>query len=151
MISDTAAPSVPETRVVARRVAQFALDLAIVAAIGYLASELAAFLFADPAHGPTAPGSAVMSLVLAAVIWVGWFVVVPAATDGRTVGMRLLGLRVVRADDGGEPTAGQHVLRFVVLIVDTIGSGLVGLITMLRSQRQRRLGDMAAGTLVVRG
>ena len=64
--------------------------------------------------------------------------------------MGWLGLRVVREEDGGEPTLGQHALRWVLLIVDAAFFGIVGLVIMSTSQRKQRLGDMAAHTLVIR-
>lgn len=73
----------------------------------------------------------------------------PHGADTRVVGL-LVGVRVVRAADGGEPGAGQHLVRGLCFVVDGLVSGLVGLVVILRSSRQRRVGDMAAGTLVVR-
>ncbi|MCD2192315.1 RDD family protein [Actinomycetospora endophytica] len=74
----------------------------------------------------------------------------PSTHGGQTPGMGWLGLKVVREEDGGEPTLGQHALRWVLLIIDAAFLGIVGLIIMSTSQRKQRLGDMAAHTLVVR-
>ena len=64
--------------------------------------------------------------------------------------MGWLGLRIVRESDGGVPTLGALSLRWLLLIVDGILGGVVGLVVMLTQARHQRLGDMAAHTLVVR-
>lgn len=67
---------------------------------------------------------------------------------GRTPAMALMGLRIVRVD-GTPPSLGQHVGRALLLVVDTILGGLLGWIVILCSRRRQRVGDHAAGTLVV--
>lgn len=71
-------------------------------------------------------------------------------TRGRTPGKYLLGLRVVGA--AGEPlTVKAALLRNVLRAVDTLpASYAVGLVTMIMSERGQRIGDHAAGTLVIR-
>ena len=70
---------------------------------------------------------------------------------GRTPGKAAMGLRVVR-DDGG-PIRFRHafVRGLVGVVVDRpgISSGLLAFIPMLATQRSKRLGDLAAGTVVV--
>jgi uncharacterized RDD family membrane protein YckC len=51
---------------------------------------------------------------------------------------------------GEPPRLAAHVLRCVCTLVDGFLFGLVGLVIMRSSARQQRLGDMVAGTLVVR-
>lgn len=86
------------------------------------------------------------ALVAGFGVWAWW----PSTHGGQTPGMGWLGLKVIREEDGGEPTLGQHALRWVLLVVDAAFVGIVGLIIMSTSQRKQRLGDMAAHTLVVR-
>ena len=63
--------------------------------------------------------------------------------------MSLLGLRVERLD--GQPlTGGVMFVRAILLVVDTLVSGLVGLVFMLATKRHQRVGDLAAGTVVVK-
>jgi uncharacterized RDD family membrane protein YckC len=70
---------------------------------------------------------------------------------GRTLGKAAMGLRVVR-DDGG-PIRFRHafVRGLVGVVVDRPGLsfGLLAFIPMLASKRSKRLGDMAAGTVVI--
>lgn len=66
---------------------------------------------------------------------------------GASVGKLLLGLRVIRRDTGATCGFGKAFLRWLLWIVD--GTCLIGPITALATKGHRRVGDMAAGTLVV--
>ena len=69
---------------------------------------------------------------------------------GRTLGKAALGLRVVRTD--GAPIGFSHaaVRAGLGLIEVWVTFGSLGFLAMLFSRRDQRLGDMAAGTLVLR-
>lgn len=69
---------------------------------------------------------------------------------GQTVGKMLLGIKVVRESDGNVPGYGGAALRTVLRIVDGFLAYLVGLIVVLVSDKNQRLRDMSAHTLVVR-
>jgi uncharacterized RDD family membrane protein YckC len=69
---------------------------------------------------------------------------------GRTPGKALLGISVVSLD-GSPVRLQQALIRNVVRFVDVLpGTYLVGLVAVLASSRSQRVGDVAAGTLVVR-
>ncbi len=71
------------------------------------------------------------------------------AAWGQTVGKRLLGLTVVSAD-GSPAGAGAIAVRTLLRLVDTLPFlYLLGLIVMLLTERKQRIGDLAAGTVVV--
>lgn len=83
---------------------------------------------------------------------VGWsyFVLLEWLWEGRTIGKRLFGLRVITGD--GSPASFTAVLiRNLLRIVDFLPAlyGL-GLLAIVVSPRSQRLGDLAAGTYVVR-
>lgn len=70
--------------------------------------------------------------------------------DGRTPGKLALKTQVARVD-GATPTLGQYLLRWLLRLVDvTLSSGAVALISVAVTARSQRLGDLAAGTTVVR-
>ena len=85
------------------------------------------------------------------LIW-GYFILFEALWGGRTPGKRALGLRVVHA--GGEPLSWQgSVLRNLIKIVvdmQPLPSGMLGAVSIVATRRAQRLGDLAAGTVVVR-
>ena len=90
------------------------------------------------------------------LIWVGASVlltmVIPAFT-GWSPGKRLLGLRIVDQETFELAGIGPNLLRGLLWIVDGFGyftGPLVGGIAMFSSDGSRRVGDMAAKTLVVK-
>jgi uncharacterized membrane protein SpoIIM required for sporulation/uncharacterized RDD family membrane protein YckC len=78
-----------------------------------------------------------------------YHLILEAALSGRTPGKRIAGLRVI-ALDGGAPSLGAILLRNVFRLVDSLPFLYsVGLATVMVSREHRRIGDFAAGTLVV--
>ena len=70
---------------------------------------------------------------------------------GQTLGKMLLGIKVVREDNGEVPGLGAAAIRTVLRLIDVLPFAyLVGYISILITSRNQRLGDMAANTLVVR-
>lgn len=68
---------------------------------------------------------------------------------GRTVGKLLTGIRVVAAT--GDPAGFGRILgRTLFRLLDGIGGYLLGFLVVVSSSRRQRLGDLVAGTLVVR-
>ena len=84
------------------------------------------------------------------VLYFGYFIVFEWRFAGRTPGKRLVGIRVVR--DGGFPIDfTSSVVRNVVRIPEfALGFYAISAAATLLSPLNRRLGDMAAGTLVIR-
>jgi uncharacterized RDD family membrane protein YckC len=87
---------------------------------------------------------------------VGWllgvaiYYVVLEGLFGRTLGKLVTGIKVVSEADGRAPGIGRALLRTVLRLIDGLFGYLLGLIIVVNSSRRRRLGDMAADTLVVR-
>ncbi|HEX6057624.1 MAG TPA: stage II sporulation protein M [Gemmatimonadaceae bacterium] len=101
----------------------------------------------------SASGSWAMALILLlqfAVMW-GYHVLFEAFADGQTPGKRQLGLRVVR-DGGYSVGLGESAVRNLFRIIDMQPLFLygVGIISAVVSKRGKRLGDIVAGTIVVR-
>ena len=68
---------------------------------------------------------------------------------GRTPGKRLSHLRVLR-DDGTPVDLPASAIRNLLRLVDLLFAGLPALFSILLTKRNQRLGDIAAGTLVIR-
>lgn len=68
---------------------------------------------------------------------------------GRTVGKRIAGIVVV-SSDGSRITMRQAAIRNLLRLVDGVLSYAVGLVVMLITDRNQRVGDLAARTVVVR-
>ena len=69
---------------------------------------------------------------------------------GRTAGKLITGIKVIDAETGGRPGLVSGVVRTALRLIDGLLGYIVGLIIVVNSDRRRRLGDMAAKTLVVR-
>ncbi|CAN5693207.1 hypothetical protein BH10ACT1_BH10ACT1_02550 [soil metagenome] len=83
------------------------------------------------------------------VILLGYPILLEGFASGQTLGKRALGIAVVSAD-GTPATFLSAVVRNVVRVVDALpGVYLVGIASVLLTDRAQRVGDLAAGTLVV--
>ena len=123
-----------------RRFAAALLDLAVAGSLAFGAAQLGGLL-------PGALG-ALLSPTLAFVCFWGYHVLFELRGDGRTLGKRLLHLRVV--DVRGLPVGpAQSMVRNVVRILDLVPAGGLGMLCALVDPAHRRLGDLAAGTIVV--
>jgi uncharacterized RDD family membrane protein YckC len=83
------------------------------------------------------------------VIVVLYYVLLEGLT-GRTVGKLVTGIRVIDAQTGGAPGLLSGLVRTLLRLIDGIFAYLVGFLVVINSSHRRRLGDMAAKTLVVR-
>ena len=138
---------------VALRGLQFALDLGLLTLLCLVPLSVTAVLPHNPdgTLGALLVSIPVVALaLLTCVLLSGWYWALrPARHRGRTFAMGWLRLRVVRAD-GADATAGLMALRWVMLLVDGILFGAVGLASMLLTPRGQRLGDIVADTVVIR-
>jgi uncharacterized RDD family membrane protein YckC len=86
---------------------------------------------------------------VAFVFFWGYYIFFEMLWNGQTPGKRWTGLRVIRAD-GTPITLSESLIRNLARIVDLLPFAYgVGIITMFIDKQSRRLGDLAAGTLVV--
>jgi uncharacterized RDD family membrane protein YckC len=92
---------------------------------------------------------AILGLVAFTFFW-GYYIFFEIVWNGQTPGKRRAGLRVIRAD--GLPISfAESAIRNLVRLVDFLPAYYgVGVVAMFIDTRSRRLGDLAAGTIVVR-
>jgi uncharacterized RDD family membrane protein YckC len=70
--------------------------------------------------------------------------------NGQSIGKRAKGIRVISLN-GNQPDAGQYILRWLFRIIDTmVSSGICAVLTIALTEKGQRLGDIFAGTTVVR-
>jgi uncharacterized RDD family membrane protein YckC len=100
-------------------------------------------VFGEQLGGPGLLGLVVLPAFL-------YFLLCEVFTNGQSVGKRLTGIRVARLD-GSRPRLGDYLLRWVLRPIDlTLTSGVAALMSVLATRRGQRLGDLAAGTTVVK-
>ncbi|MGC1376595.1 MAG: RDD family protein [Anaerolineales bacterium] len=92
--------------------------------------------------------SAIFGLVAFLFFW-GYYIFFEMLWNGQSPGKRWAGLRVIRTD-GTPVTLAESIIRNLVRLIDfmPIGYG-IGIVTMFSNDQARRLGDLAAGSLVV--
>ena len=160
------------TKVVGRRVVAFLIDGIILTAIN------AAIFFAlagDPVKGLAEGdldadatvygnltigdttysiygGKAALYFLLTFAIFIGYWVVLQGL-KGFTLGKAMMGLRVVRDDGSLPPGILRTLARQFLWVADAfpyIIPYLTGFIVAMTNDRNKRIGDMVAGTLVVK-
>lgn len=99
---------------------------------------------ADLAGGVLAAGL----LSVTFLVLFGYDTAFETLNSGRTPGKRVLGIRVVRTG-GAPPGFLAAAVRNLLRVVD-VGILPVGILCILFTERHQRLGDLAAGTLVIR-
>lgn len=83
------------------------------------------------------------------LIYFGYHPVLEVAMRGRTPGKRMAGVRIV-SRTGDIPGVGALLLRNVFRLIDSLpGLYLVGLGSVMLTKHNVRIGDLAAGTLLV--
>jgi uncharacterized RDD family membrane protein YckC len=128
------------------RVFAWGIDLMVIVAtlvVLGIALEIAGFVMGDNVT------KGVMTLVGFAMSW--WYpVFFEVSRWGATLGKRAFGLRVMQPS-GAPITWSQAVVRNFLRVVDIYPPfwGLPGLVSCLATRRFQRLGDLAAGTVVV--
>jgi uncharacterized RDD family membrane protein YckC len=109
-------------------------------------------IIASSMLGMALGGRVANGLMLLAWFLLDWLypVVFEAGRRGATPGKRLMGLRVVQAS-GSPLTLGQAVVRNFLRFIDgmPLFTYAFGMTSCLATRRFQRLGDLAAGTLVV--
>jgi len=139
----------PETRVTGRRVVQYLIDAFLVGLIPSLVS----IPFDRSNSTAIHVVGGIVAFVVFVVIGIVYWVIFPYRQEGQTLGMKLLGLRII-SKGGGRANMAQLTIRWICLIFDAIPytwpfTGLVGFIVILCSRDRQRIGDHLARTLVV--
>jgi len=130
-----------ETAGIGHRGAGRLLDLLVVGVLVAVVSGLASLLPATSAN--------IVALIAGITIIFGYPIVAETFWRGRTVGKVAFGLRVVTLEAG---PAGfrEALIRSLFQLAEFATLGVAALITASVTDRSQRLGDLAAGTFVIR-
>ena len=146
----TAAPatSVDQPEVIGRRIGAALVDLVVLSVV-FVALGLALGEGESSGSNASITLEGAEALLYLALVLLYYFAT--EAITGRTLGKALLGLRVA-TPDGGRAGPGRVAVRTVLRLVDGLPFlYLVGFVCMLATgERRQRLGDLAAGTRVMR-
>jgi len=125
------------------------IDMLLQLAIGLLV--LAAVAGVWSILQPQAGGAwfAAVLVIAGFLLFYGYFAGFEAFWHGQTPGKRMVGLRVLSVT-GRPARIDEAILRNLLRVIDQLpGVYAIGIVTMLVSSRNQRLGDLAAGTVVV--
>jgi uncharacterized RDD family membrane protein YckC len=137
--AQTSARALSGSKLDNRRVLAALIDLAVVGAGGAAVLVAAGVLGGDG-------GSLGAPLAGVVIGWALYYYFACESGGGQTIGKKVMRLRVVR-EDGSPAGMPEIAIRTVLRVVDT---ALVGLIAMMATgERRARLGDLAAGTMIV--
>ena len=131
----------------ASRFAAFVVDMGV--SLGVFMLALAAINFAASVltGKDIAFNKGDIWVVIAYVVWAFIYFAYSWAANGRTAGMALFGVRVVR-DDGGDVSGRRAVVRTLAFPLSFLILGL-GFLGILLGDQRRALHDVIAGTAVV--
>jgi len=139
-----------QTANVGSRILAYVIDMAVVIA-GIFAALFAVALLGQ-ATDLVVPDWVAITIVLVLLPswWLGYFIAFETLWRGRTLGKAALGLRVVTTE--GAPVRFRHAaIRGLLGLVDfAIASGFFAVMFILLTRDNQRLGDLVAGTLVLR-
>jgi uncharacterized RDD family membrane protein YckC len=90
-----------------------------------------------------------LSVLPASAIYFLYHPILEVALRGRTPGKRMAGVRIV-SRDGGPPGTSALLIRNIFRLIDSLPAAyMLGLISCFVTANRVRVGDMAAGTLLV--
>jgi uncharacterized RDD family membrane protein YckC len=148
--TEDAVPTLPSGTVPARVLA-FLLDTAI--QLFLIAATASIFGFLLAAAAPTsvtdqALGPAIALVLMLVFVGIPAYFILFQGAIGTTPGKGIMRLRLAGESHPGSSLL-QAVVRTVLLPIDLLFAGLVGIPSILATKRKQRLGDLAAKTMVV--
>lgn len=122
------------------------IDLSLMAIVVYTAATVGLVLLV----GSSAALVVIYLILVGFVVVFGYPVGFEVYGGGRTPGHRATGTKVIRTDGG--PIGLRHAsIRAMLFLVDGFATtGFAGAVSVLVTRRGQRLGDLAAGTMVIR-
>ena len=124
------------------RLVAYIIDLLIYAAYG-----ISVFLIADAMGGINGAGWSPLLLILPIFFYQ---LLCEIFLNGQSLGKKAKQIKVISLN-GNQPNIGQYLIRWIFRIVDDmIGSGVIAILTIALTDKAQRVGDLLAGTTVVR-
>lgn len=92
----------------------------------------------------------IVMVITFAALYVFYDLICEVFMNGQSVGKKVMKIRVVSAD-GAQPRLSQYLLRWLFRIVECgISLGSIALVVAAISEKGQRIGDMVAGTVMIR-
>jgi len=117
----------------------------------FLAAYLLALIIYAMIEKTVGPSLAVTIIVIVYLcLFVFYDLACETLMDGQSFGKRIMKIKVISID-GGRPRFSQYLLRWLFRLIDfSMSFQLCGLICALLTEKQQRVGDIAAGTTLIK-
>jgi len=110
---------------------------------------LVVLIFAGVLSTSMSAGAVVAIMGVQWVLWLVYFTILEGSS-GQTIGKRFMNIRVISAD-GSDLSYAQAMVRSLLRIVDSLPTlYILGIILVIVTRERQRLGDMVAGSVVIR-
>lgn len=129
---------------VGERLLAFIIDYALL--ILYIYATVAFF---RKVNLPVSGFSAIIFYAIFYIPVLGYSFLCETFNRGQSLGKRLMDIRVVKAD-GSTPSISAYLLRWLLFVIDGPLSGGLGILVVFLTKNSQRLGDLAAGTMVIK-
>ena len=138
-----------EVASVGDRIVAYLIDSVII--IAYVVGLVLLFVIRAEYFRPQVPSSVTIALGILLFLPVMLYdLILEVFMDGQSFGKRQRKIKVIKLD-GSQPGLGSYLLRWLLRMIDmSLLSGGVALVTILFNGKGQRLGDIAAGTTVVK-
>ncbi|MGB4776557.1 MAG: RDD family protein [Daejeonella sp.] len=92
----------------------------------------------------------IILIIVFALTYVFYDLLCEIFMNGQSIGKKIMKIKVISLD-GAQSTIGQYFMRWLFRLIDfALTANLAGLICLLISNKGQRIGDMAAGTTVIK-
>lgn len=122
------------------RILAFLLDMVIIVSYLVITSLIGGLIFQV---------QSMAFYVVNSVIAFLYLLVSEVSMNGQTLGKKAQNIRVVKLD-GSKPSGGAYLLRWIMAPVDFSLSGGIAIATITLTKNGQRLGDLLAGTTVIK-
>lgn len=122
--------------------------LLLVPTIVFLVSDLWSLLVADDAESGARAWTVAILMMITFVIYWGYYLVFELWGNGQTPGKKYMRIRVVQ-QEGQAVGFTSIAIRNLLRVVDGLLAYGVGGLVMFATRKTQRLGDLAAGTVVI--
>lgn len=129
------------------RIAARLIDLA-----GFAILYIVVLILMVAAQFSTSGNLSIVLIIIFAVIFIFYDLVCEMTMDGQSFGKKIMKIKVISLD-GGQPTFGQYLMRWIFRIIDfgvMFGWGVVALVAVAVTEKHQRIGDKLAKTTLIK-
>ncbi|MFZ6012178.1 MAG: RDD family protein [Bacteroidota bacterium] len=91
-----------------------------------------------------------LSISIVTIPYLSYHLVFEVLMNGQSPGKKIMKIRVIRLD-GGSPTLGNYLMRWMFRLIEVLLlGGALAIVSIALSSKGQRLGDVVAGTTVVK-